>query len=133
MQRQRGWIYIDALLGMVIIAVVLAALVLAYTQATKATGAASVRTHAVYLAQQTLEELKQYDGQAAVVLPAQQQVVQDGITYTISTAWLSVGTVNAANGLETNLKPVKVSVSWLDANSGGLPQTVSMSGYYYVK
>lgn len=54
-QSQRGWVYVDALIGMVILAVAMTAILLAYSRATSSASYSKSYNQAVLLAQSQLE------------------------------------------------------------------------------
>ncbi len=128
-RNQSGWILIDSLLGMVIIATALCALMAAYTQSTHASVDSNTNTYATYLAQRELERLKQYDGKAAINITPQSTVTNGSIQYTIITEEEPVTTVTSTIGLNTFLRPVQVTVNWQE---GGQTKHLSMMGYYYL-
>lgn len=124
-KNPKGWILIDALIGMVILSVALMALAAVYGQAVKTTAADKNYNYAVYLAQQTLEDLKTQDGTAAIILPADSDVTRDNnMTFHVKTRTISV-----SETLNAKIVPVQVTVSWTEA--GQLSKQVQMVSYYY--
>lgn len=126
---QCGWILIDSLLGVVIISVACTAIMLAYTQSTKATGFAANRATAISIAQRILEGFKSYDGGATAppttIDPSDQKYNFDS-NYKIQ---ISNPTVNAISG-NSRIIPVQVTVSWPASNPNNSIQMVS---YYYLQ
>ena len=120
--RRRGWVFIDALLGITILALGIISVILAITHNTKEVAFTSNHTKATYLAQQKLEELKKYDGgSTAPVL--HEEIETSGIfniSYAAPTVTLPVN----------NVTPVQVTVSWTEE---GKTNTVNLGAYYYHK
>ena len=114
LKSQTGFIFIDALVGMVILSVALTALAVAYRQTTITTVAAKDYNNAVYLAQQSAEELKKNDGQK--VENANWTI--SGVKYTIKTP--------APTNTEL-LKQVTINVSWPKNTTG-----INITSYYYL-
>lgn len=129
-RNKKGWILVDSLIGMVVVATAICALAVAYVQSTKANTASAQGTYGTYYAQRTLEDLKKYDGKSAIILPSRQTEIRDSIEYTIVATEITVSEISSASGLNTYLKPVLVTVSWMEK---GLAKSVSMTGYYYLK
>ena len=119
-KSQKGFIFIDALVGMIILSVALTALAVAYRQTTITTVAARDYNNAVYLAQQAAEELKKNDGR-------QVGNADWTITNTISTINGVRYTINipAPTNIEL-LKPVTIGVSWPENTTG-----INITSYYY--
>ncbi len=127
---QRGWIFIDALIGMVIVAIALTALAVAYSQSTASSASSNNYLRAVYIAQAQLESLKRFDRQLpnSIVLPAPQQMTMGGYPqqFTVQVQQINVA---ALGGLGERLVPVRVTVTWQEPR-GGAGQ-VQLTGYYY--
>lgn len=124
-----GWIYIDAVVGTVIVAIALTAIILTYTQTTKVSTAATNRTQALYVAQQAIEYLKHNDGQTLsalnFTLPVSlRSVTINGISYTVTPQQIA-DNVDA----DTRVRPVRITVSWSDAAAGA--SSVDLISYYY--
>ena len=119
---RRGWVFIDALLGITILALGIIAVIIALTHNTKEVSFTSNHTKATYLAQQKLEELKKYDGEtSAPVLPeATETSGIFNISYAVVSATLPV----------VNVTPVQVTVTWSEE---GQTNTVDLGAYYYHK
>jgi hypothetical protein len=127
--NMHGWIFIDALVGIVIVTTALTCILLAYTQLTKATILTTNKTQALYIAQQALEYFKFNDGQTAgTVYPnfAYQSSVTaaNGSNYTVSVNQSVSVNVNG----NTKIYPVQVSVKW---NNTDTP--IMLTSYYYLK
>lgn len=123
LKGQAGFIFIDALVGMVILTVALTALAVAYRQATITTVAARNYNNAVYLAQEAVEELKKNDGQLAAAF-----------TTTLTNSKITINNVGysitpSTTDLSATLKEVKISVSWPN-NTHSPP--VELVSYYYL-
>jgi len=119
--RCRGWVFIDALLGVTILAIGIIAIILAMTHNTKVVALASNHTKATYLAEQKLEELKKYDGgTTAPTLPEDETEGIFSISYALATVTLPV----------SNVTPVHVTVTWTE---DGQANTVKLGAYYYHK
>ena len=123
LKNQKGFIFIDALVGMVIFTVALMALAVAYRQVTITTMTARNYNNAVYLAQAAVEELKKNDGQTifdnTLINP---KIIINNLEFTIIPTILSSST--------TLLRKVEVSVSW--SNNTNSPP-VTLVSYYYLK
>ena len=119
---RRGWVFIDALIGITILALGIIAVIIALTHNTKEVAFTSNHTKATYLAQQKLEQLKKYDGGTiAPFLP--EEVETSGIfniSYAVATKTLPVN----------NVTPVQVTVTWTEE---GKTNTVELGAYYYHK
>ncbi|MHC1717695.1 MAG: hypothetical protein AB9883_03460 [Acidaminococcaceae bacterium] len=119
---RRGWVFIDALLGITILALGIIAVIIALTHNTKEVSFTNNHTKATYLAQQKLEQLKKYDGGTTVpVLPEEVEI--SGIfkiSYAAATKTLPVN----------NVTPVQVTVTWTEE---GKTNTVDLGAYYYHK
>lgn len=121
LNNQKGFVFVDALIGMVILAVALTALALAYRQASITTVAARDYNNAVFLAQQAAEMLKENDGKTAATADwaqADKTTTINNVEYTVAT---TRGTVL------NSLQPVTITVSWLNHPNG-----VSITNYYYL-
>lgn len=130
LRNRQGWIFIDALIGMVIVALALTSLVMAYFQATSAAVSSNNYLRAVYIAQAELEDLKQYDRQppGTITLPPLRQAEMEGSPqqFTVRVEQIAVAAVDA---LDLRLVPVRVTVTWREAN--GAAGQVQLTGYYY--
>lgn len=119
---QKGFIFIDALVGMVILSVALMALAVAYRQSTITTVMARNYNNGVYLAQQAAEELKKNDGQTTFDSTIKNpNVTINNLEYSITPNILPAST--------TLLKQVTISVSWPN-NTNSPP--VELVSYYYL-
>ena len=123
LKGQKGFIFIDALVGMVILTVALTALAVAYRQATITTVAAREYNNAVYLAQETAEKLKVNDGKKATTVEA-----ADWTQFDTSTTINNVEYRVKTNTTDVNsLKQTKITVSWPKNTTG-----ISIVSYYYL-
>lgn len=125
---RNGWVFIDAILGVAIVAVALTTITLAYTQTSKATVANTNRTQAIYLAQQELENLKVNDGAESFgPLTTKQLGPFRGTTYTVVSATFAEAGLN-----DTKIVPVQATVTWSDISSSK-ENSVKLISYYYLK
>lgn len=124
LKKKEGWIFIDCLLAMVILSIALTALISAFTQTTKATSVSNNYNQAMFLAQQTIEDLKIQDGSSQINLPT----VSNSGSFTIAATGISVSDTT----LDAKVKPVRVTVSWNDPVSGSTRQVIIVN-YYYIK
>ena len=127
---EKGFILADAMIGMIIITTALIAVLAAYTQTTRVSSTTTARTHATYLAQRTLEDLKRFDGGAVLTLPEQSIERRESVEYTINARTINVNTVTNTDGLRTYLLPVQVTVTWQEK---GQNNTLNMISYYYIQ
>lgn len=135
--NEKGWILIDSILGIVILAVAIMAISTGYQQALATTSAAHERNNAIYLAQQVLEELRVNDGLKAfnssvvsVVTPTR----IDGIDYNLSIDTSSNGYSDIQNQIESGkllIQPVHVMVTWVESKSKQ-QRSVDLTTYYYL-
>ena len=119
-KSQKGFILIDALVGMVILSVALMALAVAYRQATITTVTARNYNNAVYIAQQTAEKLKENDGKKAVDANwtiANTPTTINNVAYVVET---TIADVNL-------LKQATITVSWFNNT-----KNISIVNYYYL-
>ena len=124
-KSQQGFILMDSIIGLVILITALVAIVAMYTQATKTTSFNRNYNNAVYIAQKSLEDIKQYENTptiqslpSTVTHPTNPTV--DGVEYTV------VITSPVTESL-TNLYPYQVTVSWPASN----PSTsINVVAYY---
>lgn len=125
---QKGFILIDSLVGIIILTVALLAILLTYRQATITAVSARNYNNAVYLAQQTVEELKKNNGKTEFDPFVESPVTIKGIQYTIKLTQLTITEVQA----NTNLRQYKVTVAWDERiNSKVVPRDVQLVDYYY--
>lgn len=119
---RRGWVFIDALLGITILALGIISVILALTHNTKEVAFTSNHTKATYLAQQKLEELKKYDGGTTSPVLSEETETSGifSISYAAPTVTLPV----------SNVTPVQVTVTWTEE---GKTNTVNLGAYYYHK
>ncbi|MDR7866012.1 MAG: hypothetical protein RIN56_04290 [Sporomusaceae bacterium] len=132
-KNERGWILIDALIGMVIVAIALTALAVAYRQATVVTVSANNQATAVWVAQQIVETIKQKDATTytgfLTGLPATVTVPPNPTVFTIEATELSPD-LNIHNSMRNYVRPVRVKVSWTEA---GGTVSINVISYYYFK
>ncbi len=131
---QQGWIFVDALIGMVILAVALAAMMIMYRQATIANTTSRDYDAAVYIAQQHLENIKRFDAQP----------LQDGKLVSVNFTNPSAETVNGTvftttiapvattEDLDNHLHPYQATVTWMDRTANPPTQRqIRIVAYYY--
>ena len=127
LHSKNGWILLDSLLAFLILTVGILAVIAAFTQTTKSAYFSDQATQATYLAQQSLEKLKYFDGKTiAPVLPS---TSTRGILTMEHTRDTATQAISPLNGL--NLVPVKVTVTWLDPAFNNAPRSIAISSYYF--
>ena len=125
---EKGFILMDSLVGILILTVALLAILLTYSQATITAVSAKNYNNAVYLAQQTVEELKKNNGKTEFDPFVESPVTIKGIQYKINLTRLTITEVEA----NTNLRQYKVIVAWDEKiNSKVVPRSVELVDYYY--
>jgi len=133
-KNQKGWIFIDALIGLVILSVALLAMAVALRQSVVGTAFANNRTKAAYLAQQQLSDLRRYEHTG---LDRDSAEWTRSLTYTdpnpgsqlqfqFNSAQLPDDQI--PEDLDGDIIPVQATVQWTD--STGL-QTLTVVTYYY--
>jgi len=128
-KSQKGFIFIDALVGMVILIIALTAIISAFTQTTKATSVSTNYNQAMFLAQQTIEDIKIQDGGSQINLSSiTSPVSRNNVAFTITATNISVTDAT----LDAKVKPVQVTVTWNDPVSSSVRQVIIVS-YYYTK
>lgn len=136
-RNERGWVLIDALIGLVVVSIALTALAVAYRQSAAVTISSSNQARAVYVAQQAVEELKHHDNKTkSGEWPASiagYTVSIDNTAFTVSYAMESVAEINGivTAAVRDRIKPVRVTVSWTEPGAGAVQ--IQVVGYYYMK
>jgi len=134
--KQGGWVFIDSLIGIVIVATALTALMFMYTQATKTTMTGKTVNNAIYVAQRHLEDIKQYDGTATITAlptsvtdpPLPTNV--DGIDYTVKIRLIPDAEISET--LNSKLYPYEATVSWTDNSaSPSASRSIKVTSYYF--
>ena len=127
-KNQEGFIYIDALIGMVILSVALVALLVNYQQSTLASVHAQSYNQAVLLAQSHFEQLTNEEDnlQATSLVNREETENVDGVEYKISTTWLKPVLENAEN-----IYQCQVRVEW-QAPAAKTGSNLSLIGYFKV-
>lgn len=126
-KNQRGWILIDGLIATVIVAIALTALAMAYRQSTVVSISAENYSKAVYLAQSTIENLKQNDLDLTKTVPAtvtEMETIPPSI-YKFSITPFAVSEIQYI--ISSSLVPIRVIVSWTES---GAPRSVAITSYY---
>lgn len=128
---QKGWILIDAIIGITITITALVALMSLYTQITHSTASARDYQNANYIVQQHLENLRQFDGTATIrnlnpeiTAPPNQTVEQ--VQYTIQ-----IRSVTPIDTLDPRLIPYQVIVTWPDPRNASLTRSIQVVNYYF--
>ena len=130
----RGWILVDSLMGITILVTALLAIMALYTQITSSTVAAKDYQNATYIAQQQLDNLRQYDGTATLnacpPIPVDQpsQTIEN-VSYTIELTEKAKITLTEA--LHAKVCPYQISVRWDDPKKPGTPRSIQVVNYYY--
>lgn len=117
--ENKGWILVDILVGTIILAVGLVALMAVFTQAGKSTVDSRNRLQAVSIAQQKLEDLKKYSSSAD--LPTTTGTTTTQGIYTVQLQRLTVPALSSV----PKLIPVQVTVKWQEQGE----QTVQIVEY----
>lgn len=129
----QGFMLVDALIAVLIVAIGLVAISLAFTKATGASIMSSDKTKATYLAKESLEYFKKYDGSST---PVTQTIVDQAIN---NSDFPKVSgnfsrSISATQPGNSNNKLIKLNVvvTWTDSKSGG-EDKVALNSYYYTK
>jgi Tfp pilus assembly protein PilV len=140
---EQGIGLIDTLIATVLLGIAVAAMLAGFTYASAGTRENRERIQATMLMQETMENLKQYDGTSAIKLaeikPSAGIMVgtstttyvkytiteSSGVTYTVTG---NVATANS-NSLD-KLKAVTLTVAWSEA---GVTRSLQMVEYIYLK
>lgn len=130
---KRGFMLVDGMVAVLIVAIGLVALALTFTKATGVSIMSSDKTKATYLAKESLEYFKKYDGST---IPVTQTIVDQALSNTdfpVATSGFS-RTISASqpNNSNAKLRKLNVVVTWKDSNSGK-DQSVILNSYYYTK
>lgn len=128
---QKGWILIDAIIGITITVTALVALMSLYTQITHSTASARDYQNANYIAQQHLENLRQFDGTATIrnlnpeITDPPNQTVEH-VQYSIQ-----IRLVTPIDTLDARLIPYQVTVTWPDPRNESLTRSIQVVNYYF--
>ena len=120
--ENKGWILVDILVGTIILAVGLVALMAVFTQAGKSTVDSRNRLQAVSIAQQKLEDLKKYSSSAD--LPTTTGTTTTQGIYMVELKRISVPALSTL----PKLIPVQVKLTWQEPGGAG-PVTVQIVEY----
>ena len=130
---KRGFMLVDGMVAVLIVAIGLVALALTFTKATGASIMSSDKTKATYLAKESLEYFKKYDGGAT---PVTQTMVEQAVSNTdfpsLTSGFSRTISASQPNNSNTKLRKLNVVVTWTDSNSGE-EQSVILNSYYYTK
>lgn len=121
---RRGWVLVEALIGMTILVVGLLAILASYTQTTKTSTFSDNTTQATYIAQQELEKLKR-DFDATTTTPDVAKCSTKNGIFTIKCT-LATGTAPFS---DLNIIPVSAKVSWNNPNEG----SITVTTYYFYR
>lgn len=130
---RRGFMLVDGLIAVLIVAIGLVAIILTFTKATGVSIMSSDKTKATYLAKESLEYFKKYDGGIA---PVTQTIVDQAIAKNdfpaVTSGFSRTISATQPNNSNTKLRKLNVVVTWTDSNSGE-EQSVTLNSYYYTK
>lgn len=122
--QNKGWILVDMLVGTVILAVGLVALMAVFTQAGNSTVDSRNRLQAVSIAQQQLENLKKYGSSSD--LPTTTPTTTTNGIYTVELKRLTLSTLSSV----PKLIPVQVTLTWQEqGGAGSITQTLQIIEY----
>lgn len=138
LHKEHGFIYIDVLIGLVILSVAIIAILYTYNTSLHVSEENEGLKTAVVLANNQLNYLKRYDGSLKDRDSSVWSVVPDNIyedvnlknTYTVSSRVLNSSEI--ASGIESNgnIIPVEVKVVWAKSIGNGGNEEYSVIGYY---
>lgn len=132
-KNKQGFMLVDALIAVLIVAIGLVAISLVFTKATGASIISSDKTKATYLAKESLEYFKKYDGSST---PVTQTIVDQAITNSdfpkVSGSFSRTISATQPSNSNTKLIKLNVVVTWADSNSGK-EDKVTLNSYYYTK
>lgn len=132
LRNQKGWVLIDALVGIIVLSVALTAMAMALSQSIRGTLAVSNRTTAAYLAQQQLSKLGTYDNSGLDRTSSQWSVARTTYTDPNSKTQFSYQ-INVLSfdempvDLDANVIPVKITIDWNESSGS---KTLQVIKYY---
>ena len=130
---KRGFMLVDGMVAVLIVAIGLVALALTFTKATGVSIMSSDKTKATYLAKESLEYFKKYDGGTT---PVTQTMVDNDVKQTdfpaVTSGFSRTISASQPNTSNAKLRELNVVVTWTDSNSGEL-DSVTLNSYYYTK
>lgn len=130
---RRGFMLVDGLIAVLIVAIGLVAIILTFTKATGVSIMSSDKTKATYLAKESLEYFKKYDGGTA---PVTQTIVNQALSQNdfpaVTSGFSRTISASQPNTSNAKLRELNVVVTWTDSNSGE-EQSVTLNSYYYTK
>lgn len=130
LKDNRGFGFIDALIGILLISIGIVAIIWAMTHNTKSVSFSNNYTKATYLAQSKLEELREYDGgTTAPTLPSNLTEGIFTVSYMVDNS-IKDALPHVSPATETKITPVKVTVVWTE---NGQANSITMSAFYYSK
>ena len=131
--NRRGFMLVDGMVAVLIVAIGLVALALTFTKATGVSIMSSDKTKATYLAKESLEYFKKYDGGTT---PVTQTMVDNDVKQTdfpaVTSGFSRTISASQPDNLNTKLRKLNVVVTWTDSNSGQ-QDSVTLNSYYYTK
>lgn len=132
-KNQSGWMLVDLMIAVVLLGVAGTAILFMYQQNTRANTVTTNHNYAIALAQQSLENIKKYDGTATILsLPSEvlnpPDVTKNQIKYTVKVEKVTV------SGIPAKMYPYSATVTWKDGQGnhdvGSLPP-VKIIAYYF--
>ena len=130
---KRGFMLVDGMVAVLIVAIGLVALALTFTKATGVSIMSSDKTKATYLAKESLEYFKKYDGGTT---PVTQTMVDNDVKQTdfpaVTSGFSRTILASQPDNLNAKLRKLNVVVTWTDSNSGQ-QDSVTLNSYYYTK
>ena len=130
---RRGFMLVDGLIAVLIVAIGLVAIILTFTKATGVSIMSSDKTKATYLAKESLEYFKKYDGGTA---PVTQTIVNQALSQNdfpaVTSGFSRTISASQPNTSNAKLRELNVVVTWTDSNSGKA-DNVTLNSYYYTK
>lgn len=134
-----GFVFIDALIGILLISIGIVAIIWAMTQNTKVVSYGNNYTKATYVAQAKLEELREKDYTTIsdlqiklTAVAAETPVLREGTSFdvTMEEHDETLAVLNGELPEMNKVLPVKVTVEWSEA---GKKESITMHAYYYSK
>ena len=132
-KNKQGFMLVDALIAVLIVAIGLVAISLTFTKATGASIMSSDKTKATYLAKESLEYFKKYDGSLTLITQTivDQDITKNDFPKVPSSFSRTISATQPSNS-NTKLIKLNVVVTWTDSNSGK-EDNVTLNSYYYTK
>ena len=129
-RKSRGWILVDALIGVTILAVAITAGIMIAQQTTVNTKFNSNYAKATYLAQREMESLKYSQDGTGLALSLVDWPKTEAATATPNyPAYTITATSPAITAPNANINPVEISVTWTEASLKNQQITATLRGY----